>query len=455
MNPSASAKVQDQQAIRAASTPRKDEIMQEAPAYGQAVTSPAKLYAKPRPLMRRNYLVRSNKALAVLSSIDAVLRVVSRRRTTCAPVQEPRRILVANWAHIGDVLTSLPTVRALRERFPSAKIDLLVSRVGRVAVEQSDLYDTIYTVDHVVLNRSACSRWTKLWSYLDERRRFLRAATAENYDVAIDLYPHFPPASPLFWRIGVPVRCGFTSGGFGPLLTHPVKWSYQDKPIGQYGRDLIGAIWPAWAGSLPSLAQYRPGYINAFSPVDREAPGAPYVVVHTGAGAHYKEWPESNWIDLLKLWGLDAPLLVFCGVGPREGARARRIAEHSPTGRTMLFLDRGWAELTRLLAEAVGLICLESSSAHLAAAFSLPTVAIYSGTNDRRLWGPDNVNARVLSAPTGCAPCHRGCEAMACVRGVSPGEVLDAVRSVMRVNAAAAPHLAASTCAISPFGQSA
>ncbi len=455
MNPSASAKVRDQPAIGAAPAPRKDEMMQEAPAYGQAVASPAKLYAKPRPLMRRNYLVRSNKALAVLSSIDAVLRVVSRRRTTCAPVQEPRRILVANWAHIGDVLTSLPTMRALRERFPSAKIDLLVSRVGRVAVEQSDLYDTIYTVDHVVLNRSACSRWTKLRSYLDDRRRFLRAAAAENYDMAIDLYPYFPPASPLFWRIGVPVRCGFTSGGFGPLLTHPVKWLYQDKPIGQYGRDLIAAIWPAWAGSLPSLAQYRPSCTKPSRSVDHIPPEMPYVVVHTGTGATFREWPESNWIDLLNLWGSDAPLLVFCGTGPREGARARRIATHSPNGKAMLFLDKGWDELTRLLANAAALVCLESSAGHLAAAFSLPTVAIYSGTNEHRLWGPDNVNARVLSAPTGCAPCHRGCEAMACVRGVSPGEVLDAVRSVMRVNAAAAPHLAASTCAISPFGQSA
>lgn len=397
----------------------------------------ATVYAPPRPLMRHDYLVRSNKALAFLRTADLLARLLARGSRNGAAPDRPQRILLANWAHIGDVLTSLPTLGALRAAFPDAVIDVLTSRAGRIALDSCRLHDRIHVVDHFVLNRATQSRAARLRTYLEDRRRFLRAAAAVRYDVAIDLYPYFPPAAPLFRWAGIPVRGGFTSGGFGPLLTHPVRWRYQDKPISQYGHDLIAALWPGLGRSLPTLPPYCPE-VAAPPAADSAWPRAPYVVVHTGTGAGYKEWPEHNWHQLIGLWGAAAPFLVFCGTGAAQGARARRLAAQAANGRAMLFLDRSWADFTRLMAGAAGLVCLESSAGHLAAAFSLPTVAIYSGTNELRLWGPDNDNARILSAPTGCAPCHRGCTAMACVRGVTPADVLDAIRAVMPAAAPAA-----------------
>ncbi len=385
--------------------------------------------------MRHGYLVRSNKAVAFLWTAELLSRLLAVGDRAGAVPARPQRILLANWAHIGDVLTGLPTLGALRAAFPDAVIDVLTSRAGGIALESCRLHDAVHTVDHFLLNRSAASRAARLHTYLDDRRRFLRAAAAARYEVAIDLYPYFPPAAPLLRQAGIAVRCGFTSGGFGPLLTHPVAWRPQDKPIGQYGRDLIVALWPALGPALPPLLRYRPAIGGA---ADGARPPAPYVVIHTGSGAAYREWPEQHWHDLIALWREEAPLLVFCGTGPAEGARARRLAAGTAAGRAMLFLDRSWADFTRLMAGAAGVVCLESAAAHLAATFALPTVAIYSGTNGHRLWGPDNPGARLLSAPTGCAPCHRGCAAMACVRGVTPAEVLDAIRAVMPVAAPAA-----------------
>jgi hypothetical protein len=64
--------------------------------------------------------------------------------------------------------------------------------------------------------------------------------------------------------------------------------------------------------------------------------------------------------------------------------------------------------------------------------------------NEQPLWGPDNPNARLLSSPTACAPCHRaGCATMACIRGVSADEVLAAIAPLIGVSPRpqdAAPH---------------
>lgn len=382
-------------------------------------------YAQPRPLTRGGYLVRSAKAVTTLRMIDRLLALSRPLRAAAQPTSEPQRILVANWAHLGDVLTSLPTLRLLRESFPRSRIDLIVGRHAQAAVEGSRLYDHLYRIDHFLLSRAAGGLSAKHAAYRQDKRAFLAAAKAARYEVAIDLYPYFPPAAPLFWQARIPVRCGFTSGGFGPLLTHPVKWTYQGKPISQYGRELVAALWAEAAPTTGHLAPYwpQPALPALATPADE-----PYVVLHIGAGAAWKEWPECRWHDLVQRWPADAPRLVLCGSGDAEAARARRIAGAGPPGRSVLFIDRPWRDFAALLAGATGLICLESAACHLAAAFSLPTVAIYSGVNERPLWGPDNPNARLLSAPTACTPCHRaGCATMACIRGVSADEVLAAI----------------------------
>lgn len=384
--------------------------------------------------MRKGYLVSSTRAVTFLRTVDTLLYLFSRR-VAQAP-DRPKRILVANWAHLGDMLLSLPTFAALRRQFPDAKIDLLTSRSANLIASGSGLFDQIHLVDHFLLNRSGIGRIAKLRVYLSDRKRFLKMARARNYDVAIDLYSYFPPAAPLFWRCGIPVRCGFTSGGFGPLLTHPTKWLYQEKPLSRYGRDLLAMLWPRTTEEVSAFRACYPGHRN-FLPGDPTLSAAgqaethSYIVVHPGSGALSREWPEEKWAELLLALDRTQYQIVLCGVGPRETARVRRLSATDETN-IQLFLDRSWHEFVSLVAGARAVICLDSSASHLAAAFAIPTVAIFTGTNDHMLWGPDNIRARVISAPTACAPCHRpGCDAMACVRNVTSRMVLDSLESVI------------------------
>ena len=384
-------------------------------------------YAVPRPLMRGGYLVRSARAVTFLRFMDFGSRLLRPWRRSKPPVPaRPRRILVANWAHLGDMLLSLPTLAALRRQFPDAEIDLLASRSGHLVAKGTGLFDQVHLVEHFMLNRSGTGRVAKLKGYLSDRQRFIAAARIRRYDVAIDLYSNFPPASPLFWRCGIPVRCGFTSSGFGPLLTHPTPWHYQDKSISRYGRDLLATLWPLGTEDSTAFRPCYPGQPRLALGDVGIAGTSDYIVLHPGSGASTREWPEEKWCQLVRTLGAGSMRIVLCGTGAREGARVDRLAACAGNSSASIFLDRSWDDFVALVARARCVICLESSAAHLAAAFRIPTVAIFTGTNEHRLWGPDNVQARVMSAPTACAPCHRvGCEAMACVRHVTVRSVLD------------------------------
>jgi ADP-heptose:LPS heptosyltransferase len=329
---------------------------------------------------------------------------------------------------MGDAVLILPVLKALKDLFPAARIDVLTGRAGHPVLEGSGLCERCHVVDHPLLSRANASRLSRLRTYLHDRRTFVRAAREIGYDVAIDLYFYFPGAATLLWSAGIPVRCGFTSGGFGKLLSHPVVWSFGNRHISQFGLELMKTLWPEQTAALGPLPLFYPGH-----PVAVGLPTCPYIVLHSGAGGPWKEWPEAQWRTLTEaLLRERREQLVFCGTGGTEKKRSRRLASLAAPGRASLYIDQGWDDYVALIAGAAFVICLDSVSTHLAAAFSIPTVAIYSGCNEIELWGPGNPNARVLTAPTLCAPCHRpdGCEAMACVREVAADDVLAALRDL-------------------------
>jgi ADP-heptose:LPS heptosyltransferase len=63
-------------------------------------------------------------------------------------------------------------------------------------------------------------------------------------------------------------------------------------------------------------------------------------------------------------------------------------------------------------------------TAHLAARFDTPVLAIFTGANDPHQWGPYSRVGHVMVQDVACAPCNRpGCAAMACIVGTTPEQV--------------------------------
>jgi len=123
--------------------------------------------------------------------------------------------------------------------------------------------------------------------------------------------------------------------------------------------------------------------------------------------------------------------VVIADARPREQERAARISGALPPQAVLDLCDKlWWDEFADLVAGAAHVICLESSTSHVAAAFRIPSSVIMPATNDPKQFGPANPKAKILTFATPCAPCFRsgGCDHMACIQRVSAE---DAVRSVL------------------------
>ena len=139
------------------------------------------------------------------------------------------------------------------------------------------------------------------------------------------------------------------------------------------------------------------------------APGGRYAVLLHATARTSKQWPEQNWIGLGR--ALDGALeLVLPWGTPDERERSKSIAATLPRARVpeRAPLD----EVARLIAGAEFVVGVDTGLLHLAAAFGVPLVAIFSGSAPALTGpvgrGPIAVFGAQGEPPIGWRRCGRG-----------------------------------------------
>src|SRR5947209_20460997 len=95
---------------------------------------------------------------------------------------DPRNILVIDFGQLGDVVLSLPALRAIRERFPRARITVAVGASCAPVVEMSGYADKALAVDRVALRDGP--KPLSIWKIA----RLVKDVRREQFDFVIDLH---------------------------------------------------------------------------------------------------------------------------------------------------------------------------------------------------------------------------------------------------------------------------
>lgn len=385
------------------------------------------IYPAPRPAMVGGYLVRKNHVAAALRAIDLACAVIAKRSRPPVAIDESqiKSIVFAQCGHLGDLILTLPTLRWVRQHRPDIRIGLVAGTWAKPMLSGiSELYDRCYFADHFMLNRSGQSLTQKLDQHRGSWADTARQLKSDGYDAAIDCYPFIQNSIPLLYSAAIPIRIGFTSGGFRPLLTSGLPWVHTSRSYLDYPRDLLRLLF-----SDPSLDEPFRAYYPMPQP-NPSRPDTPYAVVHGGAGSSIREWPLDRWIELVNRMAGRGMTIALAGAGARDRDRCRAIVEAMSSNAVIDLSDKlSWDQLVDLIAHASYVVCLDSSTSHLAAAFNVPSTVIMPGINYPTMFGPANDKATTITFKTPCAPCFRGggCEHMACVRLVGVDDVAPSV----------------------------
>jgi ADP-heptose:LPS heptosyltransferase len=373
------------------------------------------------------YRARNAFLVGTLCAIDGIARLFPKRKQEIEK-DRPLRILVANWGHLGDVLTILPLLKFLQSHPRVQELGVLIGSWSRPVLEASNIEAKVHILDHWALDRSPKSASRKIAQYFVRRTSLIRGIR-RRYDLSIDTFVSFPSSHFITWAASIPHRVGYTSGGLGPLLTDPFHWVPDNSLMLEHQlkllKPLLGEVCPE------ALAASYPGFAAISQASELGVGEKPYIVMHMGQ-QDKKGWVLEKWVALaaaLKEQGYD---LIATGAtrGEKEVARAvnRKVVIRDLTGQLT------WKQFVAAVSKATAVVSVDSVTGHVAACFGVPVVVLTNGRTRLDLWRPNSPNAIALTHSVACAPCNRtnGCTAMACIKRIEDRDVLSLLQQVMQ-----------------------
>ena len=339
------------------------------------------------------------------------------------------RILVMAPSWVGDVVMATPAIRALKRRWPQARITAIARPTGADVLEHNPSLDRIIAVDSKGVGPES--------SGLRELVRLLRR---EHFDLAVVLPNSFRTA--LWARLaGARRRVGYALQWRSLFLTDrlpPPRKNGVIVPINMVDRYLAVA---AKAGCT-ELSEREELFAS-----DDDIAASAAVLSSLGVGA-------DDMLAVLipgaafgpaKLWGAERfaevgdelierhSCKVLAHVGPGEEGIGREVVAASSNG--VLMAPPGAIDLKVLkgvVKRAALVIANDTGPRHYAVAFGIPNVVIL-GPTSRRYIDVNMQHTALLQAHLECSPCQlkicpRNHE---CMDLVEPGDVLAAAEELL------------------------
>ncbi|MBJ7450045.1 MAG: glycosyltransferase family 9 protein [Parachlamydiales bacterium] len=375
----------------------------------------------PRSMLNGIYLFQNRKAIRVARFIDHLLGFLPIKHNFEFP--KPKRILISNCAHMGDVILSTSVIKTLRDALPDCEIGIVVGSWSKPVIDKHPDIKSIHIVDHWKANRGSYTFLEKLKIYWTSRKRAMREIKKQKYDVVIDLCFYYPNLIPLWFQAGIPVRIGYSSGGFGPLLTHSHQFVDKMQSVMEYYNALL---LPFARGR--DLKPQLPPLVNPENTLKKHGlDSGQYTVIHMGSGDPTREWPLENWIEVGNELNKLGRKLVFTGYGQRENSAIEKVLE-SIEGINLCNL-LSFDEFRVVIALSNEFLGVNTGSAHIAATYQIPSYVIFHGIDRKEHWSAYSPKTTFFTKSVKCSPCFQknGCVSMDCIKKISPRDVINCI----------------------------
>ena len=297
------------------------------------------------------------------------------RLTTSTLVQfDPRNILVIHFGQLGDVVLGLPAFRAIRQRFPNARITVAVGKPANEVVAMSGYADEIFEVDRVSLRDG-----NKLIS-IGRIIKFVMRVRQEKFDFVIDLHS-LSETNLLGYLSGAPHRLYSRRPGrsIDFLANFKPRPPLEEKSrhITDRYLDLLKPLDIQNASRVPVIKTSPAGdfAVAALLKKQKAESGELLVGLFPGAGNVSRKWPLEHYAQLADHLIRNDRVRVVVFAGPEEREEVPRMRTLFPPN--TIFLDRlTISQLVSAQARLTVLISNDTGPAHLAAAVGAPVIVI-------------------------------------------------------------------------------
>jgi ADP-heptose:LPS heptosyltransferase len=328
----------------------------------------------------------------------------------------PTNILVIDFGQLGDVVMSLPTLRAIRERFRNARITVAAGKPSAEVIALSGYADAVLVVDRLGMRDGfkPLSIWRIFQVVKDVRRR--------RFDFVIDLH-----------SLSETNLLGFLSGARKRLYSRrpgrsldylanfdprpPIEKDHRKRHLIDRYLDVLLPLGVKDADRVPRLrTRAEDGVaIEKMLKKEKAESGTPLVGLFPGAGHPSRRWPLERFAELDDYFVRNDGVRSILFAGPEEHElvqQARRLLPKS----TIIFDKLTISQLASAQARLAVFVSNDTGPVHIAAAVGTPVVLLL----DRR-------------APNSYIPVgdHHRVIYSATIQEITIDEVYEATRSLL------------------------
>ena len=327
-----------------------------------------------------------------------------------------KKICIVHLNQIGDLIFSLPLLKALRENHPDASIHSLVK-----PYLQELLVDSPF-VDRVIPRKRG----------LIAKFKLLKNVRKNNYDLMISL-ARSEECLMLTALSGAKIKAGFAYFPWDLCLN--TKENIEGHNSWFNNAKLLKRL---------NVTVTKTDYVGLLNVnKNKPDPSLPekFVIISSGTSKrrHTKTWQKEKFAELILLlkekYGLSAVLVGGEDTQEYNGEIIRNLKKKD-RGKDIDLLDLtgkiGLGDLCSVIKEASLFVGIDSGVMHMASCLDIPVVGLF-GPTDPFYVGPQNKKSIVVREDSmECVPCYlKDCKHRDCMRKLDVSKVFDACKELL------------------------
>jgi len=381
---------------------------------------------------------------AIRLVVETLCRLMFRKLDLSRDEGSIRRILILRNGSVGDIVAAIPTLDAIRRRFPHAHICLLTSPGTKGAPGAQELIRPGSLVDSLmVYYHSDIASW-------QARKRLALRARRGQFDLYIEIpdvlspFPRTMQSMMLARVAGCRYAIGFQVAGSRRFSRTQALHGPFERESDRLFNNVSRALDLERSGSvrLP-VSRAEHDFVRELLAQKGLSAEDGIVVLHVGGKRLANCWFEERYAAVADWIQTSCRMrTVFTGVAS-ERERIDRVRLHMRTEPIIVCGELNLLQTAALLEKATLYLGNDTGPMHLAAAMGTPVVAIFSARDFPRQWYPQGAGHVVLRRDVPCSPCFQD----VCDRGLTCLDLIqiDDVRNAVQLQLSRRPTAAAPT----------
>lgn len=351
---------------------------------------------------------------------------LKRRHTMPINIESIQKILLIRTDRIGNIVLSMPALHALRQRFPAARIDLLVRKKYAALLDCYPGWTSLIQIADVLDSNGI--------------KRIAASVKAASYDVVLVLHPS-KYAYRIAWQSNARWIIGWKNKGYGYVLTHPFTDDRSVANRHQVENNLMLLSPLGISDAVPAfdvkVTERGEAEVISFYKKNTLPENEKPCIIHAGSYSPRVRWFPERYAELADRIHDAGGFPLLLG-GASDSALVQKVRDLSGC-KPLTALGLSLQGVVSLLKRATVFIGNSTGPLHIAASLGIPTFGIFGnryGLDRYELWAPwGKRGITVSAAPALCEKCVPWtCKTMECLRRVSVDMVWEKIEYLFKTS---------------------